>query len=147
MKLEMFPLLAISFVVYTALTLIGVPAQGAGGQEVAWYDALVTALPLVSGDIWEIRGGDIFLLVSVGFLFVELVRSTKTGAASIANHLLYFLLFVVVLLCFILVKGFGNSVFFIFMMMTFLDPMAGLVVTTVTARRDLAVADKSGLLN
>jgi hypothetical protein len=70
-----------------------------------------------------------------------LVRATKIGTASITNHLLSFLLFVVVLLLFILTPGFGNSTYFLFMAMTFLDPMAGLVVTTVAARRDLAVTE------
>lgn len=142
MKLEMFPLLTISFVIYAALTLIGL--TGPGG--VPWHQAEIVPLPLVSGETWNVSGGDIFLVVSMGLLFVELVRATKTGAESITNHLLSFLLFIAVLLTFILVKGFGNSVFFIFLTMTLLDPMAGFVVTTVTARRDIGVGDKSALL-
>ncbi len=50
-------------------------------------------------------------------------------------------MFVVALLLFILAPGFGNSTYFLFLAMTFLDPMAGLVVTTVAARRDFAVTD------
>lgn len=142
MKMEIFPLLTISFVVYSALTLIGV--TGVGGLP--WYESPIVDLPLYSPDVWSVKGGDIFLVVSMGLLFVELIRATKTGTESITNHLLSFLLFIAVLLCFILARGFGNSVFFIFMTMTLLDPMAGFVVTTVTARRDLAVGDKSALL-
>lgn len=142
MKLEMFPLLAISFIVYTVLTLVTGERGG-----LAWHEWQVVTLPLYSGDTWTIRWGDVFLVGSMSLLFVELVRATKTGSASIANHLLSFILFVVVLLAFILMPGYGNSVFFIFMTMTFLDPMAGFIVTTVTARRDLSVGDKSGLLS
>lgn len=142
MKLEIFPLLTISFVVFAALTLIGV--TGAGGLP--WYDSPIVDLPLYSQDKWSVKGGDIFLVVSMGLLFVELIRATKTGTESITNHLLSFLLFIVVLLSFILAPGFGNSVFFIFMTMTLLDPMAGFVVTTVTARRDIGLGDKSALL-
>lgn len=142
MKMEVFPLLTISYVVFLALTLIGV--SGAGG--VPWYEATIVELPLYSADRWAVRGGDIFLVVSMGLLFVELIRATKTGAESITNHLLSFVLFIAVLLTFILAPGFGNSVFFIFVTMTLLDPMAGFVVTTVTARRDLSVGDKAGLL-
>ena len=72
---------------------------------------------------------------------MDRIRATKTGQASISNHLLSIILFVVALLLFILAPGFGNSLYFIFLTMTFLDPMAGLVVTTVTSRRDLAVTD------
>lgn len=142
MKMEIFPLLTISYVVFLALTLIGV----AGGAGLPWYEATIVTLPLVSKDEWGVRAGDIFLVVSMGLLFVELIRATKTGTDSITNHLLSFILFIAVLLTFILLPGFGNSVFFIFLTMTLLDPMAGFVVTTVTARRDLAVGDKAGLL-
>lgn len=138
MKLEMFPLLAISYAVYVVLTLVG---------PQSWHVGEVVTLPLYSGQPWTILWGDLFLVGSMALLFVELVRATKTGSASITNHLLSFLLFIAVLLTFILAPGFGNSVFFIFLTMTLLDPMAGLVVTTVTARRDIGVGgDKAGLL-
>ncbi len=140
MSLQMFPLLAISFLLYAALTVIGI--AGPAGEP--WHDGVILNLTLYSEDVWPITWGDLFLAGSVGLLFVELVRSTRTGSAAITNHLLSFMLFIVVLLAFILAPGFGNSVFFLFMTMTFLDPMAGLVVTTVTARRDLSVSEGFG---
>jgi hypothetical protein len=133
----MFPLLTIPFIVYAALTLLQI--TGAGGAP--WHEATLVSLPLYSGDNWNATGGDLFLLVSMGLLFVEIIRSTKTGQASLTNNLLSFMLFVVVLLAFILAPDFGNSTFFIFLLMTLLDPMAGQVVTTVTGRRDLTVTD------
>lgn len=148
MKLEMFPLLSISFIVYAALTVIGVTGMDAlsAAANAPWHRALIAELPLYSGETWKVTGGDVFLFGSMGLLFVELVRATKTGTASIANHLLSFILFIIVLLCFILAKGFGTSVFFLFMTMTLLDPMAGFVVTTVTARRDISSEDKRVLI-
>jgi multisubunit Na+/H+ antiporter MnhG subunit len=143
MNSEMFPLLSFSFVVYTALTLL-LPEHADGA---AWHEWVITTLPLYSHDQWTIKWGDLFIVTSMGLLFVELVRATKTGTASITNHLLSFLLFIIVLLAFILAPGFGNSVFFIFLTMTLLDPMAGFIVTTVTARRDLTVGDKAGFLS
>lgn len=141
MKLQVFPLLAISLVVFAILTLVTPDRAG-----LSWHEWVVINLPLYSGDNWTIRWGDLFLVGSMGLLFVELVRATQTGSASITNHLLSFILFVIVLLMFILAPGFGNSVFFIFLTMTFLDPMAGFIVTTVTARRDLTVGDSKALL-
>ncbi len=137
MALQVFPLLTISLIIYAVLTLTGM----GGGGGATWHDAVVVNLPMYSGDVWRVSWGTIFLVASMGLLFVELIRATKVGTASITNHLLSFLLFVVALLLFILAPGFGNSIYFIFLTMTFLDPMAGLVVTTVTARRDLAVTD------
>ncbi len=137
---QMFPLLAISMIVFAVLTLTG----AVGTEQMPWYNTLFIELPMVSGDKWLVTWGDVFLLASMGLLFVELLRSTKTGSESIMNHALSVVVFVIALLLFIIVKGFGNSVFFLFMSMTFLDFMAGFIVTTVTARRDLSVADGVG---
>ncbi|WDI32571.1 hypothetical protein PUV54_05100 [Hyphococcus flavus] len=137
---QMFPLLAISLIVYAVLTLTG----AVGSADVPWYDVIFIELPMVSGDTWEVTWGDVFLVASIGLLFVELLRSTKTGSESIMNHALSVVVFVIALLLFIIVQGFGNSVFFLFMSMTFLDFMAGFIVTTVTARRDLAVGGVAG---
>ena len=123
-----FPLMTISFIVYVALTLIGVK----GADDLPWHEATLVTLNMYSGTPWAVKGGDLFLFLSMGLLFVELIRSTKTGSASITNHLLSFILFIIVLLFFILAPNFANSTFFLFMLMTLLDPMAGFVVTTVT---------------
>ena len=136
--LQMFPLLTVSLIIYGVLTLAGV-----GDGEVIWHQVQIAVLPLASDDDWIIRGGDFFLVASMGLLFVELIRATRTDTSSIANHGLSFLLFLACLLTFIFINGFGNSYFFIYMSMTFLDAMAGMVVTTVTARRDLNVAEQT----
>lgn len=137
---QMFPLLAVSLVVYGVLTITG----AVGSAEVAWFEVTFVELPMVSGDVWRVSWGDVFLVSSMGLLFVELLRATKTGSESIMNHALSVVVFVVALLLFIIVDGFGNSVFFLFLSMTFLDFMAGFIVTTVTARRDLSVTEGIG---
>ncbi|MEM9168880.1 MAG: hypothetical protein AAGC56_04450 [Pseudomonadota bacterium] len=147
--LQMFPLLAISLIVYAVLTLSQVAdvptAVGVGetGTE-RWFDIVFVTLPMYSDDEWAITWGDVFLVGSMGLLFVELIRATQTATASLINHGLSFTLFIIVLLAFILAPGFGNSVFFIYLCMTLLDPMAGFIVTTVTARRDFAVTEGVG---
>ena len=128
---SMFPLLAVSLIFYTIFNFtIGGP----------WYDNSIFTIPMVSGDSWEISYGHAFIIGSMGLLFVELLRATKTGTDSLLNHALSVLVFIIALLLFIIVPGYGNSVFFIFLTMTFLDFMAGFIVTTVTARRDFGVA-------
>lgn len=131
----MFPLLTFSLVIYGITTL-------AGGQ--GWVDARMVELVMISGNRWEIAYGDAFLMLSLVFLFVEILRSTKTGTDSLLNHALSAVLFVAALLMFITLDGYGNSIFFIFVMMTALDFMAGFIVTTVTARRDFGVSGSLG---
>ncbi len=138
---QMFPLLGLSMIFYAVITFIGVGDAALADGTLPWHDVALVELPLVSGDVWNVTWGTVFLTASMGLLFVELIRATKTGAESITNHLLSFMLFIVGLLLFIMAPGFGNSVFFLFLTMTFLDPMAGFIVTTVTARRDFSVAE------
>ena len=128
---SMIPLLGVSLILFTV-------AVFAGGDS--WTTEQMFALQMVSGDEWRISFGDAFIIVSMAFLFIELLRATKTGTDSLVNHALSAMLFIITLLLFIIVPGYGNSVFFIFMSMTFLDFMAGFIVTTVTARRDFGVA-------
>ena len=131
----MFPLLALSLIVYTVLKFtIGD----------TWIATEVISIPMVSGDVWSISYGHAFIIGSMGLLFVELLRATKTGTDSLLNHALSVLVFIVALLLFIIVPGYGNSIFFIFMSMTFLDFMAGFIVTTVTARRDFGISHGGG---
>lgn len=131
----MFPLLALSLIVYSVLQF----TIGAGEQS-SWVTTQIISIPMVSGDAWRISYGDAFIIGSMGLLFVELLRATKTGTDSLLNHALSVLVFIICLLLFIIVPGYGNSVFFVFLTMTFLDFMAGFIVTTVTARRDFGVA-------
>ena len=137
---QMLPLLVISLAIYAVLTVTGV----GDASDIPWHEAPLVDLPMYSGETFRVTWGVAFLTFSMVLLFVELVRATRTDTTSITNHLLSFLLFIVVLLLFVLMPGYGNATFFLFLTMTFLDPMAGLVVTTVTARRDIGVADKAG---
>ncbi len=131
----MFPLLAISLVIYAVMN-IAMPG---------WSGQTLFDLRMVSGDVWNITFGHAFIIGSMGLLFVELLRATQTGTESLLNHALSVVVFIAALLLFIIVPGFGNSVFFIFLSMTFLDFMAGFIVTTVTARRDFSVAGGAGI--
>lgn len=131
-----FPLLAFSVILFAILSITGIGATETSG----WYDIQAAVLPLVT-DKWEVTFGDLFIAGSMGLLFIELLRATQTGTDSIINHVLSFLTFVIALLLFILAPGFGNSTFFLIVLMTMMDLVAGFIVTTVTARRDFGVAE------
>jgi hypothetical protein len=128
--LQTFPLLAVTLLIYAGLNLTQ------GSDSVPWYALTSFDVRLISGDVWIITAGDLFLGLSMVMLFIEILRATRSGSSSVLNHALSVLVFIVGLLLFITVKGFGNSVFFIFLTMTFLDFMAGFIITTVSARRD-----------
>ena len=49
------------------------------------------------------------------------------------------LIFVVALGLFLIMPAFGTATFFLIMLMTLMDTLAGFIITIVAARRDLAV--------
>lgn len=131
--LQMFPLLTVSLILYTVFSF------ALGSATAPWYDVEAFVVPLMSGDAWRISAGHIFLVFSMGLLFVELVRSTRTNINSLMNHALSVVLFIGALLLFLMVQGYGNSTFFIYTTMTLIDFMAGFIITSITSRRDLSL--------
>ncbi|HET8934101.1 MAG TPA: hypothetical protein VFN67_11700 [Polyangiales bacterium] len=130
--LQIFPLLAVSLALFTLFSF------ATGGNVQPWYETEALTIELMSGDLWHITGGHLFICFSMIMLFVEILRATRSGGASIVNHAFSVVVFVSALLLFITKRGYGNSTFFIYTAMTFLDFMAGFIITTVTARRDFA---------
>ena len=53
-------------------------------------------------------------------------------------------LFIICLVEFLMFEGFATSVFFLIMLMTLMDVMAGFMVTIASARRDFNVTDGYG---
>jgi hypothetical protein len=135
--LQSFPLLALSLLVYAAFTFLS------GSNPSPWYDAESLHITMNSGDIWHITMGHLFIGFSLTMLFVELLRATRSGRASIMNHGLSVLVFIGALMLFMTVRGYGNSIFFLFTAMTFTDFMVGFIITTATSRRDVAISRTS----
>jgi hypothetical protein len=79
----------------------------------------------------------VLLLIGLVMLFVELLKSTSTGTSAIFNHALSMLVFIVCLIEFLLHPAFATSTFFLIMIMSLLDVLAGVIVTIVSARRDV----------
>lgn len=146
-----FPLLVIPVVLYNLLAMaFGGPVQGvdASGQLIQTQAAPMAALlnerflglPMISGVEWVLSKGDAIVLLAVIFLFLEILKSTSTGTATIVNHGISLLIFILCLVQFLLMPNFATSTFFILTAMTLLDVLAGVIVTIVSARRDFGVA-------
>jgi hypothetical protein len=135
-----FPLLAIPVIIYN---LMGFAFAGHDGQTMAQsLAAPIWTIPMVAPDShWAISSGDLLVIVSLAFFFIEILKSTSTGTASIANHGVSMIVFIIALVEFLLLKNFSTSAFFILTVMCLLDVLAGVVVTIISARRDFTSTD------
>jgi hypothetical protein len=133
-SLTAFPSLLLPVLVY----VIAAGAAGGGDGFVASLSDQAISLPLPSGIDWRLSWGDLIILLGLGTLFLDLLKATGTGAATVFNHALSMGVLVICLVLFLLFKSFGSSVFFILMIMALLDVIAGFTITIISARRDVS---------
>jgi hypothetical protein len=98
---------------------------------------VVANVPAIEHVQWVMTWGDLLVLIGLLLLFVGLLKSTSTGTSAIFNHALSMLVFIVCLVEFLLNPAFATSTFFLIMVMSLLDVLAGVIVTIVSARRDV----------
>ncbi|HEX3756287.1 MAG TPA: hypothetical protein VHV26_14545 [Rhizomicrobium sp.] len=130
-----FPTILVAVVLYSIVALVG----GLSHHDIQSWLSDAFQLKMFSGDLWRISVGDLFVLAALAMLFIEVVKATRTSQREILNHAFSMLTFVVALVEFITLHGFATSVFFLIMVMTLFDVVAGYTISIVTARRDLSV--------
>ena len=123
------PLLIIPFVIYNIVTFLIF-----GGNPQGWTYGMFT-LPMFSGTPWAVTAGDFLLVISVLLLFFEVLKSTRSAQSSILEHMLSMLVFVAFLVEFLVVGAAASSVFFIVLVMTIIDVVAGFTVSITSAGR------------
>jgi hypothetical protein len=126
-------ILSIPFLI---LVLIAYNITMFAGDINAILASQVFSTNLVSGAIWSLSGSDLFIIFGIIILYLEIVKSTRTGMSSVLDHTFSTLVFVVFLIEFLMVKGCGTSTFFVLMLMSLLDVVSGFTVSIVAARRD-----------
>ena len=102
-------------------------------------DAPMASLPLPSGIVLSLSFGDLLVVLGLLLLFVEIFKATRTGTASIIDHLLSVGLFVFCLIELILFPAFGTTTFLFLTLMTLIDVVAGFTVTITSARRNIGL--------
>ena len=127
------PLLVVPFVLYNIAVFLFF-----GGDPVNWGAGLFS-IPMPSGMPWAITAGDLLLVVGIVALFFEVLKSTQTARNSIIEHMFSMLLFVVFLIEFLLVGAASSSVFFLLMVMSLIDVVAGFTVSITSASRDVSM--------
>lgn len=134
---NVFPLILIPVLIYNMIAFGGMAMSGDASAVVQQLASIAFAVPMASNAVWNVAWGDILILIALVLLFIELLKSTSTGTSAIFNHALSMLVFIICLVEFLLNAAFATSVFFIIMIMSLLDVLAGVVVTIVSARRDV----------
>jgi len=128
-----FPLLLIPFAIYNMIAFLT--------PGVSWTGPIYSVpLPLKSGVAWTATVGDAFLLFSLLMLMFEFIKSARQGK-SFVEHFLALLLAGGAAAEFWMVREGANSVFFLFVVICFVDLFAGFAASLRRARRAVVVEE------
>ena len=127
------PLLIVPFILYN----IGLAGFLGSGTEADLWAREVFSISMMSGGVFSVTLGILLVLVALILFFVEIIKSTRTSNASILDHLLSTFVFVAYLVEFLLVRGAAHSVFFVLMLISLIDVLAGFSVSLRSAGRDV----------
>jgi hypothetical protein len=125
-----FPLLVVTFAIYNMIAFLT--------PGLAWTANVIT-IHLISGQDWTVTPEDIILAVAILLLAVEVIKATRMGVRGLMDHVLSMILFIVMLVEFLLVQRAGTSTFFILMVISLVDVLAGFIITARTAQRDIQI--------
>ncbi|MBI1208799.1 MAG: hypothetical protein GC191_16125 [Azospirillum sp.] len=123
------PLLVIVFVIYN---VIAFTAPG-------MLSTPVLPFTLPSGSPWKLSVSELISAFGLILLYLEILKSTRTSLASVIDHAMSLLLFIVCLIEFLVAAPASTGTFFLITLMTLLDVVAGFTVTISAARRDIDV--------
>lgn len=137
MSLRAIPLIAVALVLYNAVVLLG---GDASPNEI--LASKMFEIPMLRDTaVWVFTWGDFIILLVLVLLFIELLKATYTSTASLLDHGLSMIVFVVCLIEFLLVRQAASSVFFFITMAALIDVVAGYTIGIRVARRDFQIGE------
>ncbi|MEI9901246.1 MAG: hypothetical protein WDN31_15140 [Hyphomicrobium sp.] len=131
MSLRSLPSIVLAFILYNVVVFVS------GGTEV--LNNALFELSMLSGGTWRFTVGDLIVLLTLFLLFAEIVKSTYTSTSSLVDHGLSMIVFIACIVEFLLVPQAATSTFFLIMVATAIDVVAGFTIGIRVARRDLAI--------
>lgn len=111
-----------------------------GPIDQSMMNVIVTEFTLPSTRQLVLTVSDVLILCSLLFLYVETFKATRTSTASIIDHVLSLVVFLIFFVEFLVVPRLGNTTFLIMMVGALMDVVMGFTVTISTARRDFTSA-------
>ncbi|MBC8049336.1 MAG: hypothetical protein H7X92_04200 [Chitinophagales bacterium] len=136
------PWIVVALILYNVLAL-AFSVNPTAAASVSVFDQELLRTTLLSKTPWALTLGDLMISLTLVLLFVELMKASRNSTISAADHGLSMLLFIVCLVEFITVRQAATSVFFIILMVTLIDVMAGFVISIRFARRDLSLGTEA----
>ncbi|WP_027575200.1 hypothetical protein [Bradyrhizobium sp. WSM1743] len=125
-----FPLLLIPLAVYNIIAFLM--------PSVSFSDVLFK-VPMITGEAWPVTLADLLLALGVVLLLLEVVKGARPGSKFLMDHLLSLIVFGAAAAEFVMWPKFGNSTFFLLVLLAMADFLGG--IAQRTRRRVTYVAE------
>jgi hypothetical protein len=125
-----FPLLLIPLAVYNIIAFLM--------PSVSFTDVLFK-VPMITGEAWPVTLADLMLALGIVLLLLEVVKGARPGSKFLMDHLLSLIMFGAAAAEFVMWPKFGNSTFFLLVLLAMADFLGG--IAQRTRRRVTYVAE------
>lgn len=141
MSLRAIPLTVIPFILYCVFVLFsgGDGATDGGSAAASLLSSEIFSFNMMSGARWTFTWGDLILAITLVVLFIEILKATYTSTASLIDHGLSMVVFILALILFLMNQQAATSVFFLIMVALLIDVVAGFIIGIRVARRDIGL--------
>ena len=102
--------------------------------------ASLVSVPLMSGTSWSVTLSDVLLSLAIFLLLLEVMKGARPGTKYFTDHFLSLLVFGGAAAEFMLLPKFGNSTFFLIMLVAMVDFLSGIALRVRRPRRVVAAA-------
>jgi len=102
-------------------------------------DSIVFSAALPSGASWSLKAADLIIGLGLIVLFFEVIKAARSSVASMIDQILSIVLFALSIVAFVMVRSAGTATFLLLTEMSFVDVIAGFVVTVSVSRRDITI--------
>jgi len=99
----------------------------------------VNQWPSAEANNLVLSNGDMMVMIGLFALALVMIKATNTRGFSLGNHGLSMLVFIVALGLLLVSNGYATATFLVLTTLAFVDVLVGMMVTIVTARRDIGL--------
>ncbi len=130
-----FPFTIVPLVLYNLIALV---VTGLIPAPTGWATQIFS-MSLFSGQLWVFTWSDLIVVIALAMLFVEIVGAATLGRRAMVNHVISILVLLIYVVEFLVVGAAATSTFFILMVISLIDVMAGVIITIRMASRDVSI--------
>ena len=130
MSLRAIPVTVLPFILYFICIALGLDLNSS---------LVGDGIQLISGGFWKLTVGDLLLVITMICLFTELLKATYTSTASLIDHGLSMLIFIIALVSFLVIPQAATSVYFLLLVALLIDVLAGFTIGIRVAKRDIGL--------